>query len=125
MGRVFCTRVFLFGIGLTVAFAQRAAAQSVDIPLNYALNTGGYNYGGSISNPVLTLTINVGVNGGAARPYAFDTGSHVFLAPDSVFTGGTLLAQDTSVITYGGANTFTGNGIRYRLRRSNSMARRE
>ena len=90
--------------------AQRAAAQSVDIPLNYALNTG-YNFGSQISNPVLILTINVGVNGGAAKPYAFDTGSAVFLTPSGVLTGGTssLLASSVPIDTYGGAAAFTGN----------------
>jgi hypothetical protein len=77
MRRVCRVSEILFGVGLAVAFAQPAAAQSVDIPLNYALNTG-YNFGSQISNPVLILTINVGVNGGAAKPYAFDTGSAVF-----------------------------------------------
>jgi hypothetical protein len=52
----------------------------VDIPLNYTLNTYR-NFGGSISGPVVILTINVGVNGGAAQAYAFDTGSAVFLTP--------------------------------------------
>jgi hypothetical protein len=106
MRRVFCTTAFLFGIGLTVAFAQRAAAQAVDIPLNYALNTG-HNYGSQISDPVLILTINVGVNGGAARPYAFDTGSAVFLTPSGVFTGGT--SSVVNIDTYGGVSTFSGN----------------
>ena len=100
----------LFGVGLAVAFAQPATAQSVDIPLNYALNAG-YNFGSQISNPVLILTINVGVNGGAAKPYAFDTGSAVFLTPSGVLTGGTssVLASAVSIDTYGGVAAFTGN----------------
>jgi autotransporter-associated beta strand protein len=93
---------------LAVASAQRAPAQSVDIPLNYAVNTG-YNYGSLPSSPVLVLTINVGVNGGAAQPYAFDTGSAVFLTPNGVFTGGTQLASNVVIDTYGGVNKFTGN----------------
>ena len=97
-------------IGLTPTFAL---AQSVDIPLNYALNTG-YNFGAPVSNPILILTINVGVNGGAARPYAFDTGSSIFLTPSGVFTGGTstVLASGVSNLeTYGSGagNTFGGN----------------
>lgn len=95
-------------IGLTPTIAL---AQSVDIPLNYALNTG-YNYGGQISKPVLILTINVGVNGGAAQPYAFDTGSSVFLTPNGVLTGATVLASGVSnVETYGSGsgNRFSGD----------------
>ena len=95
-------------VGLTPTFAL---AQSVDISLNYAVNTG-YNYGGHIANPVLILTINVGVNGGAAQPYAFDTGSSVFLSPSGVFTGATVLASGVgNVETYGSGsgNRFSGN----------------
>jgi autotransporter-associated beta strand protein len=85
----------------------------VAIPLNYAVNTG-HNYGAPIANPTLILTINVGVNGAAARPYAFDTGSSVLLAPNAVFAGGTstVLASGLSnVESYGSpaANTFGGN----------------
>jgi hypothetical protein len=84
-----CVRIVAFAtlglnIGLTPTFAL---AQSVAIPLNYAVNTG-HNYGAPIANPTLILTINVGVNGAAARPYAFDTGSSVLLAPNAVFAGG-------------------------------------
>jgi hypothetical protein len=81
-------------IALGCAVAQGAAAQSVDIPLNYTLNTIR-NFGGSIPGPVVILTINVGVNGGAAQAYAFDTGSAVFLTPNGV--------------TYGGVHTFSGD----------------
>ena len=97
------------GIGLTPTFGL---AQSLDIPLNYALNTG-HNFGGATSNPVLILTINIGVNGGAAQPYAFDTGSSVFVAPSGTFTGGTatVLATNVNVESYGssGGNAFSGN----------------
>ena len=86
MRRVFRTSASLLGIALGCAVAQGAAAQSVDIPLNYTLNTIR-NFGGSIPGPVVILTINVGVNGGAAQPYAFDTGSAVFLTPNGVFNG--------------------------------------
>ena len=101
-------------LGLSVGLTPTVAlAQSVDIPLNYALNTG-YNYGFSNSNPILILTINVGVNGGAAQPYAFDTGSSVFLAPNGTFTGGTstvLAAGITNVESYGTSpkSAFTGD----------------
>src|ERR1700693_5087268 len=110
-----CVRIVAFAtlglnIGLTPTFAL---AQSVAIPLNYAVNTG-HNYGAPIANPTLILTINVGVNGAAARPYAFDTGSSVLLAPNAVFAGGTstVLASGLSnVESYGSpaANTFGGN----------------
>ena len=110
-----CARIVEFAalslsIGLTPTFAL---AQSVDIPLNYAVNTG-YNYGFPSANPVLILTINVGVNGGAARPYAFDTGSSVFLTPNGVFAGATstVLASGVgNVETYGTnpSSTFSGN----------------
>jgi len=94
-------------IGLTPTFAL---AQSVDIPLNYALNTGA-NYGSATSNSVLILTINVGVNGAAAQPYAFDTGSAVFLTPSGVFPGGTssVLASGAKIDTYGGVAAFYGD----------------
>jgi len=52
------------GIGFSPTLAL---AQSVEIPLSYALNTG-HNYGFSLTNPVLILKINIGVNGGAAQP---------------------------------------------------------
>ena len=64
----------LLGIALVFAVAQGAAAQAAAFPLSYAVNSS-YNFGGAITRPVLILTINVGVNGGAAQPYAFDTGS--------------------------------------------------
>jgi autotransporter-associated beta strand protein len=99
-------------LGLSIGLTPTSAlAQSVDIPLNYAVNTG-HNYGGHIANPVLILTINIGVNGGVAQPYAFDTGSSVFLTPSGVFTGSTVLATGVgNVETYGspGGNTFSGN----------------
>jgi autotransporter-associated beta strand protein len=92
-------------IGLTPTFAL---AQSVDIPLNYAVNTG-FNYGVATSNHVLILTINVGVNGGAAQPYAFDTGSAVFLTPGGTFAGASVLASGVNIDTYAGTSTFSGN----------------
>ena len=84
-----CVRMVEFAaLGLGIGLMPRLSlAQSVDIPLNYAVNTGS-NYGGHIPNPVLVLTINVGVNGGAALPYAFDTGSSVFLTPIRALAGG-------------------------------------
>ena len=94
------------GIGLTPTLAR---AQSVDVPLNFALNTG-YNYGAAptTSNPVLTLTINVGVNGAAAQAYAFDTGSAEFLTPNGVFGNAPSQSGLSAVETYTG-NTFGGS----------------
>jgi autotransporter-associated beta strand protein len=80
----------------------------VDVPLNYAVNTG-HNYGAPISNPVLILTINVGVNGGPALPYAFDTGSSVFLTPTGLFTGGTPTIPNVESYGSPAANTFGGS----------------
>ena len=101
----------LWGIVVVLSLAQSAAAQSVDIPLNYAVNTG-LNFGGSTTGPVLILTINIGVNGGAAQPYAFDTGSASFLTPNGVFAGATVLAPNVNIETYGSGsngNTFSGD----------------
>ena len=110
MRRRFGTISFLFGVALALAVAQRAAAQSVDIPLNYAVNTGRSFGAPPNNNPALTLTVNVGVNGGAAQPYAFDTGSAVFLAPSGVFNAGNRLASGVPVIdTYGGVSQFGGD----------------
>jgi hypothetical protein len=107
MKRVRIVEFAALGLGIGLA-PTCAPAQSVDIPLNYAVNTD-YNYGGHIANPVLILTINVGVNGGPALPYAFDTGSSVFLTPNGLFTGGTPTIP--SVESYGSpaGNTFGGN----------------
>ena len=108
MRRVFRTSASLLGIALGCAVAQGAAAQSVDIPLNYTLNTIR-NFGGSIPGPVVILTINVGVNGGAAQAYAFDTGSAVFLTPNGVFSGANRVASNVDIDTYGGVHTFSGD----------------
>jgi hypothetical protein len=108
MRRVFRTSASLLGIALACAVAQGAAAQSVDIPLNYTLNTIR-NFGGSIPGPVVILTINVGVNGGAAQAYAFDTGSAVFLTPNGVFSGANRVASNVDIDTYGGVHTFSGD----------------
>ena len=105
MRRVGVVAFASLGVGLMPTFA---AAQSVDIPLNYTVNTR-HNYGEPINN-ALILTINVGVGGAPAQPYAFDTGSSVFVARPGTFTSGnsTLLATTSSLEDYSG-NTFTGN----------------
>lgn len=113
-----CVRIVAFaaaGLGLGL-MPRPGLAQSVDIPLSYAVNTGA-NYGFSSSNPALVLTINVGVNGGAAQTYAFDTGSSVFLAPSSVYAGGasTVLATGVNVETYGTSPTSAFTGDLYQI----------
>ena len=105
------TSASVLGLASVFALAQGAAAQSVDIPLNYAVNTG-LNFGGSTPGPVLILTINVGVNGGTAQAYVFDTGSASFLTPNGVFTGATRLASDVNIETYSGTHTFNGDVYR-------------
>jgi hypothetical protein len=105
MRGVFRTSASLLGIALGCAVAQGAAAQSADIPLNYTLNTSR-NFGGSIPGPVVILTINVGVNGGTALPYAFDTGSAVFLTPNGVFNTANRVASAVDIDTYGSTHTF-------------------
>jgi hypothetical protein len=98
---------FVAFMGLGVGMCP---AQSVAIPLNYAVDTG-YSYGTPDSSRNLFLTINVGVNGGAAQAYAFDRGSAVFLAPDSVLAGGAssqLRSGVANVETYG-----TGTGAQF------------
>src|SRR5215472_17547134 len=107
MKRVGVVALVAAGVGVCPTLAL---AQSVAIPLNYAFDTG-YSYGTPDSSRTLILTINVGVNGGAAQAYAFDTGSAVFLAPDSVLAGGAstqLRSGVANVETYG-----TGTGAQF------------
>jgi hypothetical protein len=52
-----------------VCFAPPVLAQSINIPLQLERANDG-----------VILTINVGINGGPARPYLFDTGSDIFNA---------------------------------------------
>jgi autotransporter-associated beta strand protein len=49
-----------------------ARAQSIDIPLNLTLQ--------GTNDPAAVLTINIGIDGQAPRPYLFDTGSEIFVA---------------------------------------------
>ena len=68
----------LFGTAFSAVFAVAsvtdvAQAQSVSIPLQYMqLTQGGSDY--------YRLVVNVGINGGASKPYLFDTGSALFNA---------------------------------------------
>lgn len=77
----------ILGLSAFVFFsAPHALAQSVNIPLQYAVGSNG-----------LILTINIGINGAGPRPYLFDTGSGVFNAyySASAFGGiaGNMAAQ--------------------------------
>jgi outer membrane autotransporter protein len=67
-----CARLAVFALALWAAcicLAPAAIAQSLDIPLQLEQGASG-----------VILTINVGINGAAPRPYLFDTGSGVFNA---------------------------------------------
>ncbi|TYL99502.1 autotransporter domain-containing protein [Bradyrhizobium rifense] len=111
-----CVRIVAFAAAGFGLMPGPGLAQSVDIPLGYTINTGA-NYGFNNPNPALVLTINVGVNGGAAQTYAFDTGSSVFLAPSSVYAGGapTVLATGVNVETYGTSPTSAFTGDLYQI----------
>jgi uncharacterized protein with beta-barrel porin domain len=111
MKRVGVVELLALGLGMG-AIPSLAVAQSVDIPLNYTLNTIN-NYGQPLGKPTLILTINIGVGGGPAQAYAFDTGSSVFVAPPGTFTAANsaFVASTDNVETYGdpaGAK-FSGN----------------
>src|ERR1700751_6413241 len=67
-----CARPAVLSLALWIAcicLAPEALAQSLDIPLQLEQGNSG-----------VILTINVGINGAAPRPYLFDTGSGVFNA---------------------------------------------
>jgi autotransporter-associated beta strand protein len=66
----FARAMFVFaGICAATGAAQ---AQSIDIPLNLTLQ--------GTNDPAPVLTVNIGIDGQAPRPYLFDTGSEVFVA---------------------------------------------
>jgi autotransporter-associated beta strand protein len=74
MGRCMSTlarmMLVLTGLSLATGIAQ---AQSVNIPLSFALE-------GPVDDDGPVLIINVGIGGQAPRPYLFDTGSSIFVA---------------------------------------------
>jgi autotransporter-associated beta strand protein len=113
MRRGFCTRAALFGVGLAFAFAQRAAAQSLDIPLQLSESSGG-----------VRLIINVGIGGQGALPYLFDTGSSGFVAAYSASAFGSVPSNMSAAtqqypnglptgvsISYSSNNTYVGNFV--------------
>lgn len=78
-------------------------AQSIDIPLNLALETGG---------PM--LVVNVGINGQAPRPYFFDIGSQVFVAQYTPSAFGSVPSSQNNlpqglVESYNDGTSFTYN----------------
>jgi uncharacterized protein with beta-barrel porin domain len=82
-----------------------ARAQSIDIPLNLALESGG---------PM--LVINVGIDGQAPRPYFFDMGSQVFVAQYTPSAFGSVPSsqqglQQGLVETYNDGTSFTYNMV--------------
>src|ERR1700761_7818382 len=82
-----CVRHFAFVL-LCVLPAPAALAQSVDIPLQLVQSTLGAQ-----------LLINIGIDGGASRPYLFDTGSSVFNAFYSPQAFGNVPSQQAGLPT--------------------------
>jgi autotransporter-associated beta strand protein len=87
--------LILGGVCLT---ASTVRAQSLDIPLNLTLQ--------GTNDPAPVLTINIGINGQAPRPYLFDTGSEVFVAQYTQAAFGSVPESmsgqpQNRVITYG------------------------
>jgi autotransporter-associated beta strand protein len=97
-----CVRHFAFVL-LCVLPAPAALAQSVDIPLQLVQSTLGAQ-----------LLINIGIDGGASRPYLFDTGSSVFNAFYSPQAFGNVPSQQAGLPTevlyqYTSGETYYGN----------------
>jgi autotransporter-associated beta strand protein len=93
-----CGLAILACCEISTAFGQTQAS-SVDIPLSYVFDSQSY---------AARLSINIGINGGAPRPYLFDTGSSLFNAAFDSKTWGGYSEYTTSVPTSTVAN---GNGI--------------
>src|SRR5690348_10627551 len=75
--------------------ASEVHAQSLAIPLQYVpvtLNSG----------PAYRLAVNVGINGGPAQPYLFDTGSNLFNAAYNPATWNGFSTGQTNGNTDGG-----------------------
>ena len=114
-----------FGTALSAVLAVAGAtasaqAQSVSIPLQYMqLNQGGSDY--------WRLAVNVGINGGAPKPYVFDTGSALFNAVyNPQWWGGFSTGQTNQGVpasslprnlryTYGDGGGYVGNIIQMPL----------
>jgi autotransporter-associated beta strand protein len=113
MRRGFCTKAFLFGFGVALAFTRCATAQSLDIPLQLSESSGG-----------VRLIINVGIGGQAPLPYLFDTGSSAFVAAYSASAFGSVPSNMSAAtqqypnglptgvsISYSSNNTYVGNYV--------------
>jgi uncharacterized protein with beta-barrel porin domain len=88
---------------MAFALAQRAPAQSVDIPLQLSQSSDG-----------VRLIINVGIGGQAPLPYLFDTGSVAFNAAYSASAFGSIPSAMSTLPTgvsfsYTSNNVYTGN----------------
>jgi len=94
-----CGLALLVCCEISTAFGQTQAS-SVDIPLSYVFD--------SQSNAA-RLSINIGINGGAPRPYLFDTGSSLFNAAFDPKTWGGYSEYTSSVPTSTVAN---GNDVK-------------
>ncbi|WP_425064357.1 autotransporter outer membrane beta-barrel domain-containing protein [Reyranella sp.] len=84
---LFCGLAVLACCEISTAFGQTPAS-SVDIPLSYVFDS---------SSHAARLSINIGINGGAPRPYLFDTGSSLFNAAFDPLTWGNYSQYTSSV----------------------------
>ena len=106
--RTFARTVLVFG-GLCLT-AGAARAQSMDIPLNLTLL--------GTNDPGTYLTINIGINGQAPRPYIFDTGSELFVAQYTASSFGSVPESQSGLpqnqmICYGNNVCANGQGYGY------------
>lgn len=83
-----CGLAILLCCETSTAFGQTAGS-SLDIPLHYVFDS---------SSHAARLSINIGINGGAPRPYLFDTGSSLFNAPFDPKTWGHEYSSYTSSV---------------------------
>ncbi len=95
---------FVVICSLTSVAQGQTPAPSVEIPLGYLFD--------SQSNAA-RLAINVGINGGAPRPYLFDTGSTLFNAAFDPANWGSSFSQYTSSVPPAAVANGTGVQICY------------
>jgi autotransporter-associated beta strand protein len=84
---------------ISTAFGQ-TPTQPVSIPLSYVFDSQSY---------AARLSINIGINGGAPRPYLFDTGSSLFNAAFDPKTWGDKYSGYTSSVPP--SSLPNGNGV--------------
>jgi uncharacterized protein with beta-barrel porin domain len=87
-------------LGALCLTAGTAPAQSLDIPLNLTLQ--------GTNDPGPWLTINIGINGAAPRPYIFDTGSEIFVAQYTSSAFGNISSSSSTLPQ--GQQILYGNG---------------